>query len=169
MTHPTRAPQAGVRLRPMRWWDVAVLLPLERELFGSTAWSAETFWSELAQAADRRYLVAEDAGGVLLGYAGLRLGGGEADVQTLAVAPAAQRRGIGGLLLRGLLERAARAGVGSVLLEVRAGNEAAIALYAGHGFERIAVRRGYYQPDGGDAVIMRLRPLRVASGPGADG
>jgi ribosomal-protein-alanine N-acetyltransferase len=152
---------AGVRLRAMRWWDVEALLPVDRELFGTAAWSAETFWSELARGPDRWYVVAEDAHGAVLGYAGLMLGSGsEADVQTLAVAPAAQRRGIGGLLLRALLAEAEDRGATSVLLEVRADNEAAIALYAAHGFERIAVRRGYYQPGGQDAVIMRLRPLR---------
>jgi [ribosomal protein S18]-alanine N-acetyltransferase len=144
----------------MRWWDVEALLPMDRELFGATAWSAETFWSELARGPDRWYVVAEDAQGALLGYAGLMFGGSEADVQTLAVGPAARRRGIGGLLLRALLDQAGHRGATSVLLEVRSDNDAAIALYARHGFERIAVRRGYYQPGGQDAVIMRLRPLR---------
>ena len=160
MSSPPSGEAAGPRLRAMRWWDVEALLPLDRELFGSAAWSAETFWSELARGPDRWYVVAEDAQGAVLGYAGLMLGGSEADVQTLAVAPAARRRGIGRMLLRALLAEAERRGAGSVLLEVRADNEAAIALYAGHGFERIAVRRGYYQPGGQDAVIMRLRPLR---------
>ena len=32
-------------LRPLRWWDVESLLPLEQQLFGRWAWSAETFWS----------------------------------------------------------------------------------------------------------------------------
>jgi ribosomal-protein-alanine N-acetyltransferase len=44
------------------------------------------------------------------------------------------------------LDRAGTAGATSVLLEVRADNEAAVALYRRHGFERIALRRGYYQP-----------------------
>ncbi|MEH3078042.1 MAG: N-acetyltransferase [Quadrisphaera sp.] len=101
-------------LRPMRWWDVEPLLPVEAELFGASAWSAETFWSELA-APGRTYLVAveDDDDGVrdraLLGYAGLALAGPDADVQTLAVAPHAQRRGVGGLLLDALV-RAARDG-----------------------------------------------------------
>jgi ribosomal-protein-alanine N-acetyltransferase len=107
----------------MRWWDVEALLPLDRELFGSAAWSAETFWSELARGPDRWYVVAEDPQGAVLGYAGLVLGGSEADVQTLAVAPAARRRGIGRMLLRALLAEAERRGAGSVLLEVRADNE----------------------------------------------
>ena len=165
-----------MRLRPMRWWDVAELQPLERQLFADTAWSAEVFWSELAHPGTRWYVVADRAGAGRpgtaggspaggqgpLGYAGLVHGGAEADVQTVAVAPHAQGRGVGGVLVRALVSEAARRGASSLLLEVRADNAAAIALYHRHGFVRIAVRRGYYQPAGVDAWVMRLRPLRDA-------
>ena len=148
----------GPVIRAMRWWDVEPVVALERDLFGPTAWPAETFWSELA-APDRWYVVAEDADGTLAGYAGLMAPGAEADVQTIAVAPAAQGRGVGGRLLDALVQEAARRGATSLLLEVRADNEPAIALYTRRGFERIAVRRAYYQPGGIDAHVMRLRPL----------
>ena len=72
------------QLRPMRWWDIETVAELEDGLFPQNAWSAEAFWSELAQRESREYLVAE-AGGALLGYAGLLLGPGEADVLTLLV------------------------------------------------------------------------------------
>jgi len=80
---------------------------------------------------------------------------GEADVQTVAVAPAAQGRGVGARLLGALLERAVEQGARRVTLEVRADNAVAIALYRRHGFARVAVRRGYYQPEGADAWIMQ--------------
>ncbi len=149
-----------VRLRPMRWWDVEAVQPAERELFGPTAWSAELFWSELAHPDTRWYVLADDPDGRMLGYAGLLAGGGaEADVQTIAVLASAQGRGVGGVLLRALIAEAAGRGATSLLLEVRADNAAAIGLYRRHGFERIAVRRGYYQPGNTDAWVMRLRPL----------
>jgi ribosomal-protein-alanine N-acetyltransferase len=149
----------GVALRPMRWWDVEPVLGLERALFGATAWTAESFWNELAQPRSRTYLVAEGPDGTLLGYAGVMTGGADADVQTIAVAPAAQGKGLGGTLLEALVEQARRAGATSLLLEVRADNAPAIALYERHGFDRIAVRRRYYQPGDVDAWVMRLRPL----------
>ncbi|MBC3760280.1 ribosomal protein S18-alanine N-acetyltransferase [Quadrisphaera oryzae] len=149
-------PLARVLLRRLRWWDVERLLPVEAELFGAGAWSAELFWSELA-APGRTYLAAEDRDGALLGYGGLALAGPDADVQTLAVAPGAQRRGVGGLLLDALVAAAREGGASAVLLEVRADNAPAAALYAARGFERIGVRRRYYQPEDVDAHVLRLR------------
>jgi ribosomal-protein-alanine N-acetyltransferase len=63
------------------------------------------------------------------------------------------------VLLDALVAEAARQGATSVLLEVRADNPAAIRLYERTGFERIAVRRRYYQPGDIDAHVMRLRPV----------
>lgn len=147
----------SVRLRPMRWWDVERAHELEVRLFDPDTWSPEVFWSELA-AAQRWYVVAED-GPDLLGYAGLAVSGTEADVQTIAVAPTAQGRGLGRLLLGALVSQAADQGATSLLLEVRADNPPAIRLYERTGFERIAVRRRYYQPGDIDAHVMRLRPV----------
>jgi len=146
-------------IRPLRWWDLDAVLSLEQELFGPSAWTAETFWSELAQPS-RWYVAARDGAGGLLGYAGLMVTGTDGDVQTLAVAPAARGRGVGARLLRALLDEASARGATSVLLEVRADNAPALALYRRHGFEQIAVRRRYYQPGDVDALVMRLRPLR---------
>jgi ribosomal-protein-alanine N-acetyltransferase len=148
-----------VRLRPLRWWDVEALLPMEEDLFPDLPWSAAGFWSELAGVPETRwYVVAEDAGG-LVGYAGLFATEHEADVQTVAVRRDRQGTGIGGRLVRALLDEAARRGVTRVLLEVRDDNVAAQRLYARHGFTSMGRRRGYYGR-GLDAVVMerRLRP-----------
>lgn len=148
-----------MNIAPMRWWDVASLVTIESELFGDTAWSAGQFWSELAHVPDtRRYVVARDDDGVLLGYAGVYVMKPTADVQTIAVAKQAQRRGVGGALLDALLLAAREYGCTEMMLEVRAGNASAIELYRARGFEQLAVRRGYYGP-GEDALIMRLRPV----------
>lgn len=145
----------------MRWWDVADVHAIETALFPDP-WTVETFWSELAHVPEtRHYLVAEDDGEVV-GYAGLVVTGPQADVQTLAVRTDRQGRGEGGTLLRALLEEARRRGAAEVLLEVRAENAAAQALYSRHGFERIGLRRGYYRPGGTDAYVLRLR---LGSGP----
>lgn len=146
-------------LRDLRWQDIAALDPLEQQLFGRDAWSTASWWSELAARPHTAYRVVQDTGGgpdaPLLGYAGLARSRPAADIMTLAVAPQAQGHGYGRLLLDWLIEEATSAGAQALLLEVRADNRAALALYRAGGFEPISVRRGYYQPDDVDAVVMR--------------
>jgi len=146
-------------LERMRWWHVAELMPVERELFAPEPWSERLFWSELGQLDTRHYVVALDragSDGPVLGYAGLCDYPDEAFVQTMAVAPAAQGGGLGGLLLLELLEEAARRDQRVVSLEVRADNEPAQRLYARHAFTRTGVRRGYYA-GGVDALVLTRR------------
>ena len=143
-------------LREMAWPDIPVLAALDAELFRDDAWSEPTWWAELAGRPSRGYVVAAD-GDRITGYAGLNHGGDVADVMTLAVAPGAQGRGLGDELLTELVGRADRGGAGALMLEVRADNGPALRLYARHGFERISVRRRYYQPGDLDAIVMRRR------------
>ena len=92
------------------------------------------------------------------GFAMVRTVAGEAELLTLAVAPAARRRGIGRALLDAALEAARLSGAEVLHLEVAAGNTAALALYAAAGFERSGLRPAYYASPGGapeDAVLMR--------------
>jgi len=147
-----------VVIEPMRWWHVTAVHDLESGLFPDDAWSVEQFWQELAQPT-RRYVVARD-GIDIVGYAGLFVLAPDADIQTVAVSAGHQGRGIAGRLLESLLLPAEAAGVTHTMLEVRAGNASAIALYERYGFVRLSVRPRYY-PDGGDALIMRrARPPR---------
>jgi ribosomal-protein-alanine N-acetyltransferase len=149
-------------LRAMRWWDIdGGVLALEQDLFEADGWSGELFWSELADPASRHYIVAEIDGGIV-GYAGLAAYADEAYVQTLAVAPAHQRSGIGTWLLVELLTEARARGARSVGLEVRADNVTAQRLYARFGFEPVGVRRGYYQPSNVDALVMMAEGIERA-------
>ena len=143
-------------LRAMRWWDIEPVMALEDELFGDEAWSPTMFWSELAEHTTRHYLVATDDGGRIIGYAGLcAYPPHESYVQTIGVTTDAQGRGLGARLLDELIDESRRRGCARIDLEVRADNARAIALYERHGFSRVGVRRGYYQPSGADAVVMR--------------
>ncbi len=148
----------GVRLRTMSKGDMSGIMALERELFPEDAWTPEMFAAEFAQPASRRlYLVAEE-GKTLIGYAGMMFTGGpQADVVTLAVDPAHWGQGSGTALLTALIEEAQKRGCAEVLLEVREDNPRARQLYLRHGFTEVGIRRGYYQPSGVDAVVMRKR------------
>lgn len=143
-----------VRLRDMQWPDIEQLTALEEQLFEHDAWSAPSWWSELAGRPRRRYTVATD-GDTIVGYGGIDCAGPTADVMTIAVAPGRQGHGLGRSLLDRLRTQARESGAEALLLEVRADNEAARNLYLRSGFEHIRTRRGYYRPDNVDAHIMR--------------
>jgi ribosomal-protein-alanine N-acetyltransferase len=147
-----------VGLRPMRLADLTAVLELEEELFAPDTWTAAMYRDELARTDTRWYLVAED-GDTVVGYAGLIAYPDEAHVATIGVARNRQGEGIGARLLDALLTEADRRGVPVVLLEVRADNELAQGLYRRRGFAEIGRRRGYYQPSGTDAVVMKREKL----------
>jgi len=109
-------------------WDVKAL----RELFAAKA-----------------FAFAQDDGFVLA-----RVAGGEAEILTLAVAPAARGKGLGRALLQAAIRKAQSLGADTVFLEVGADNPAALALYAGLGFAKVGDRKAYY--NGRDALVLRL-------------
>jgi ribosomal-protein-alanine N-acetyltransferase len=141
-------------LRELEWTDLETLAELEVALFADDAWSAQTWWAELAGRPRRDYVVAVEDGNIL-GYGGIDASGDVADLMTIATVPEAQGRGLGRRLLDELVRRAERSGADALLLEVRADNEAAKRLYGTSGFEVISVRRRYYQPGDIDALVMR--------------
>lgn len=159
-----------VRLAPLDYADLARCAELERILFaGDDPWSESTLRAELDHG--HRYFGAYVDGVGLVGYAGISVLGtmrdGEASVHTIGVDPAWQGRGIGKALLRVLLAVADEFDA-PVYLEVRTDNAAAIALYQAHGFDRVGLRRKYYQPSGADAYTM-ARPARVGEKARKDG
>jgi len=136
--------------------DLDAIMALERASFPTDAWSSAMMREELSSP-HGHYVVDEEAGR-LLGYAGLRAprGAKDADIQTIAIAEAARGRGRGRVILQALLAEASVRRVHDVFLEVRADNPVAQALYASEGFIEVGRRPRYYQPDGVDAVVMRL-------------
>ena len=81
-------------------------------------------------------------------------------IMNVAVDPSRQGRGVATALLGHLYER-----VGAdarLTLEVRRSNHVAIALYERDGFRAAGFRRGYYQDNGEDALIMWRTPATLA-------
>lgn len=158
---------AGITIRDMTLDDVPAVGLLEHQLFPIDAWPVQMFLDELSQPDTRRYLVAE-AGDGIVGYAGLMCIEPIADVQTIAVVPDYEGRGIGTTLLTQLIDEARHRGAADVLLEVRADNPRAQQLYWRFGFEQIHIRPRYYR-DGVDALIMRLQLAGVEPAADIDG
>jgi [ribosomal protein S18]-alanine N-acetyltransferase len=90
----------------------------------------------------------------------------ELHLGNLAVAPEYQRRGVAVFLLRWLMDAARERRARRISLEVRTSNFAAQELYRAHGFAAVALRKGYYQDAGEDALVMvcELAPAAVAGG-----
>ena len=160
-----------VRLRAMTVDDLPAVMVLEEELFAPDTWTEAMYRDELSRSDTRYYLVAEfdvDGDGatgappVMVGYGGLIAYDDEAHVATLGVTADLQGEGIGSLLLDAMLAEADKRSP-VVLLEVKADNAAAQHLYRKRGFVEIGRRRGYYQPSGADAVIMKRKRVRALS------
>lgn len=142
---------------------------LERDLFGTGAWSERAIAQELDAPARSYYLDIDDADDAadaaphIRGYAGYWYDGYDAQIMTIGVARDHQREGIGRALLKRMIADAKAAGAERMLLEVRVDNTAALALYQDVGFERMGLRKRYYQPEGVDAYTMslELRPRVV--------
>lgn len=157
MTTDAALPIAAVAVRPALPSDLGRVLEIERRSFADP-WSAEAFGSALALS-HLRFLVAERArepeAPELLGYVVAMAAGDEGEIADIAVSPAARRGGVGGILLRRMVEVLVAAGVRSLYLEVRESNTAARALYESEGFAPVGRRRGYYRNPLEDALLLR--------------
>jgi ribosomal-protein-alanine N-acetyltransferase len=147
-----------VVLGPLDRVDAARCAELEKQLFdGDDPWPARVFVAELE--AKYNHYVAARADDKLVGYGGIaRLGRKqpyEYEIHTVGVDADYQGQGIGRQLLTALLEYADG---GTVFLEVRTDNVAAITLYESVGFVRVGLRRRYYRASGADAYTMRRDP-----------
>lgn len=119
----------------------------------SDPWSERSVESELDNPLSCWLVCVED--GTVLGYVGSQTVLGETDMMNVAVHPSYRRQGIAELLIMKLIEKLCEAESHCLSLEVRASNEAAIALYTKMGFSVVGKRPRYYHNPKEDALIMR--------------
>ncbi|WP_211169208.1 ribosomal protein S18-alanine N-acetyltransferase [Aromatoleum toluvorans] len=134
--------------------DLPWVVENERELH-AFPWSAGNFTDSL-RAGYSCWVMRNGTGPVA--YAVMLTVIDEAHLLNISVARAAQRRGIGSVLLDYLFAEARRVGAKQFFLEVRPTNAPALALYEGHGFAAVGRRKNYYPaPEGQreDAIVMR--------------
>lgn len=145
----------NARYGPLKPGDAARCAELEAQLFdGDDPWPERAFLAELA--IKHNHYEAARVEDKLVGYAGIarlgRIKPYEFEIHTIGVDPAYQGQGIGRQLLGRLI---VFAGGGTIFLEVRTDNAAAIALYESEGFTRVGVRKRYYRVSGADAYTMK--------------
>ena len=151
---------AGVWLRRMGEADLAHVMAIAAILKNAPHWPREVYLSALApdSAPPRIALVAEDrANCALIGFTVASLLPPQAELESIAVSSAEQRRGIGRRLLFAMIEELKAAGVREVFLEVRASNQNALGFYRSLGFSESGRRSRYYADPEEDAVLMSLK------------
>ena len=149
----TSAAAEGLRFLPLDAAHAADVARMEDELMGSDAWNEAMVRDDLVQAG-RLWWAAYAEGGELAGYVGAMVVDGDMQVLKIATARNRQRQGIATRLLAHAAEDARALGAETVSLEVRVGNEGAIAFYGALGFENIGRRPRYYS-DREDAYILK--------------
>ena len=140
------------RFRPMTESDLDAVMAIETVVY-THPWTRGNFTDSFAAQSHCRVL---EWHGVIVGYAVLTAGAGEAHLLNLSVAAAWQRRGLGRELLDHVIALARALKVQKIFLKVRTSNTAARALYTRSRFREIGVRRGYYpaQTTREDAIVL---------------
>jgi len=142
---------------PMRTRDLRDVLVIEEAVFPQP-WTHRLFVEELSQRTSRAYRAAW-VDQTVVGFAGLMFIDDEAHVNNVAVHPDWQGRALGTAILLDLVRVALERGARHLTLEVRVGNEPALALYRRFGMAPVGIRPNYYPETGDDAFVMWVRDI----------
>lgn len=131
-----------------------IVARMSPQLPGTTA--HPSWWQRLQSSLAGASVVAsgDERRATVVGYAGIWLNLEEGHITTIAVHPTHRSRGVGELLLLGLIDQAYELGATQLTLEVRVSNSVAQKLYAKYGFRILGERKRYYTDNGEDAAIM---------------
>ncbi len=144
-------------IRPMTEADLDAVLAIAAALPTAPQWPRAAYAAALdAAAIPRRIALVAEVNGSVAGFAVAGIVAGEGEIESIAVAPGAQRQGIGIALLTILLEGLAAQGANAVILELRQANRAAAGLYAQASFHEAGRRPAYYRDPVEDAILLRL-------------
>lgn len=133
--------------------DIPEVSRIEALAYGEHHWSKDSFYSEINNKV-AKYYTAKLPDGKILGYAGIWHIVDEAHITTIAVDPLYYRNYIGEALIVKSLEDCYNEFIKYITLEVRVSNIPAIKLYEKYGFKSLGTRKGYYQDNNEDALIM---------------
>ena len=145
--------QRTIKIKQLNKDDIDRIIDIEEHAYGKHHWSRNSFLNELSNKLSL-YLGAFDEKDNLLGYGGCWIILEEAHITNIAVNPELRRQHIGEVLLNTIINRCYEKGVKYLTLEVRVSNTPAINLYEKYGFKSLGTRKGYYQDNNEDALIM---------------
>ncbi|MGH9547559.1 MAG: ribosomal protein S18-alanine N-acetyltransferase [Terriglobales bacterium] len=136
--------------------DLPAMMALEKHAATAAHWSAQQYEALFRGSnPERMALIIEDESG-LQGFVIARVVDREWEIENIAIAGLARRRGLGTRLLGELLDLARGRGAEAVVLEVRESNRAARALYEKWAFLESGRRRRYYKEPDEDAILYRV-------------
>ena len=141
--------------------EIDAVVTLESESF-TNPWSRETLVWELKNSDVTRAYLLRDGAETVVAFCICWVIFDELHINTVAVAPAARRRGMATALLRHVMAEAAASGATKATLEVRASNTPAIGLYERLGFHVAATRPDYYAKPAEDALILWREGLHTS-------
>lgn len=133
--------------------DIDEVDVVAQNAYGDHHWSKDAFYSELSNNL-AKYYVARNEEDRLLGFAGSWSIIDEAHITTIAVDSQFRRQHIGEALLKAIIDNCYVEKIKYLTLEVRESNIPAIKLYEKYGFKSFGVRKGYYQDNNENALIM---------------
>jgi ribosomal-protein-alanine N-acetyltransferase len=138
--------------------DLEQVCAIASSLPNAPHWSMATYLDALSRGASpsRIALLAESTGNLITGFAVASLIPPQAELEIIAVAADHQRQSIARQLFSALVEKLKAMQIDMVLLEVRASNLPALALYCSQGFRQTARRPRYYADPVEDAILMLL-------------
>ncbi len=143
----------NVKIRRMQRDDVDKVVALEEKAYGKHHWSKDSFYNELSNELAKYFSVINEKD-ELIAYCGSWHIMEEAHLTTIAVSPEYRRKHIGEALLVKVIQECYKNMVKYITLEVRESNKPAIALYEKYGFKSLGIRKGYYQDNNENALIM---------------
>ena len=143
----------SVKIKPMQKTDLDDVISIEAKAYGEHHWSKDSFMSELSNDL-AKYFSVFNTDGQLIGYCGCWQILEEAHITNIAVSPDYRRKHIGEALLTTIIDECYRNMAKYITLEVRVSNTPAITLYEKYGFKSLGARKGYYQDNNEDALIM---------------
>lgn len=115
-------------------------------------WSYDVLEEELE--CDNSYvIVAKVDENVIVGFAGLKVILDEADIMNIVVKKDFRHNGIGSVLLENLINYSKDLNLKTITLEVNENNLSAIRLYDKFSFDKLGIRKNYYNGKS-DAIIM---------------
>lgn len=140
-------------ISPMQKEDVEEVSVIEAEAYGKHHWTKSSFYDEMSNNL-AKYYCARTSDNKIAGYAGTWHIIDEGHITTIAVKNEFLRNHIGEALIKRIIDDCYKNGVKYLTLEVRVSNEPAIKLYEKYGFQSLGTRKGYYQDNNEDALIM---------------